>query len=85
MNKFLHLMIDLETMGTRPTAAIVSIGAVFFDTESELLGDEFYERIELNSVIQHEETTLEADTIKWWLTQSSEARREIVKDGLISI
>ncbi|WGL95323.1 3'-5' exonuclease [Arsenophonus nasoniae] len=85
MNKFSHLMIDLETMGTRPTAAILSIGAVFFDPESGLLGDEFYERIDLNSVMQHKETTVEADTIKWWLTQSSEARREIVKDGLISI
>jgi DNA polymerase III epsilon subunit-like protein len=29
-----HIMIDLETLSTRPDAAILSIGAVFFDIET---------------------------------------------------
>lgn len=33
-----HLMIDLETMGSKPTAPIVAIGAVFFDPQSGELG-----------------------------------------------
>lgn len=81
MSEFNHLMIDLETMGTQPTAAIVSIGAVFFDPETGELGDEFYEVIDLHSAMSLPGTTVDADTIKWWLKQSSEARSEIVKDG----
>lgn len=29
-----NLMIDLETMGKKPNAPVVSIGAVFFDPQS---------------------------------------------------
>lgn len=33
-----HVMLDLETMGNGPRAAIVSIGAVFFDPLTGELG-----------------------------------------------
>lgn len=85
MPKFNHLMIDLETMGTQPTAAIVSIGAVFFDPETGELGNEFYEVIDLYSAMAFQGTTVDADTIKWWLKQSSEARSEIVKDNCANL
>ncbi|MCV5360349.1 3'-5' exoribonuclease, partial [Escherichia coli] len=37
-----HLMIDLETMDNKPTSAIASIGAVFFDPETGEMGEQFY-------------------------------------------
>lgn len=43
-----HLMVDMETMGCVPDAAIVSIGGVFFDPSSGNTGAEFYQSSDLN-------------------------------------
>ena len=40
---------DLETMGTKPDAAITAIGAVAFDLKSKTLGKEFYVVVDLAS------------------------------------
>lgn len=61
-------MIDLETMDTAPTAAIVSVGAVKFNNETIL--DEFYAIIDLQSCID-EGLTMSASTVQWWLNQSN--------------
>ncbi|EMC8779825.1 3'-5' exoribonuclease [Providencia rettgeri] len=74
-------MLDLETMGTKPTAAIVAIGAVFFNPETGELGSRFYKVIKLSSSMMHEDTTVDAETIIWWMKQSSEARSEIITGG----
>ena len=37
-----QLMVDLETLSTRPDAAIIAIGAVYFDKVTGETGDEFY-------------------------------------------
>jgi exodeoxyribonuclease VIII len=64
-------MIDLETMGLRPNAAIVSIGAVHFDSRD--LRSEFYTAVSLQSCLDHGLTT-DQSTIDWWAKQSVEAR-----------
>ena len=61
-----NVMIDLETMDTAPTAAIVSIGAVKFDKNG--LGDQFYAVIDLASAIECG-LTMSASTVQWWLNQ----------------
>ena len=38
----MDIMLDLETMGKSPDAAITAIGAVIFDVEGRSLGGEFY-------------------------------------------
>ena len=45
----LDVMLDLETMGTQPDAAIVAIGAVEFDLEAAQLGRRFYQPVTLDS------------------------------------
>lgn len=72
-------MIDLETMGNKPNAPIVSIGAVFFDPQIGDLGAEFYVAINLASSMD-QGATPDGDTILWWLKQSSEARAAICTD-----
>lgn len=67
-----YVMLDLETMGTRPDAAIIAIGAVAFDLNG--LGAEFYTAVDLNSAMQRG-GTVDADTIAWWMRQSDEARQ----------
>lgn len=66
-----HVMIDLETMGLEPNAAIVSIGAVHF-TKTEILG-EFYTPVSLKSCLDSGLTTTQS-TVDWWMKQSVEAR-----------
>ena len=74
-----HLMIDLESMGKKPTAPIVAIGAVFFDPQSGVLGAEFYAAVDLSSAMA-QGATPDGDTILWWLKQSAEARAALCTD-----
>jgi len=66
-----HFMIDLETMGVRPTSAIVSIGVVHFDKTSVL--GEFYTPVSLADCLKHG-LTQDQSTIDWWAKQPAEAR-----------
>lgn len=75
-----HIMIDLETMGTRPGSAIASIGACAFDPETGVMGHLFYRRIDLDSCARSG-LAFDADTIVWWLKQSDAARGELAKEG----
>lgn len=76
----LDVMLDLETMGKGPRAAIVAIGAVEFDLAAGVVGDQFYEIVDLeSSVIVGGE--IDASTVMWWMAQSDAARAELVKGG----
>ena len=68
-----HLMLDIETLGTRPNAPIVSIGAVEFEPNTGKLGRELYFGIDIQSACQF--GVPDGGTIKWWLLQNSEARK----------
>ena len=70
-------MIDLETLGTKPNSAILSIGAVYFDKDG--LGDEFYVNVDLQDSIANG-FDIDASTVYWWLSQSSEAGKVLNKD-----
>jgi hypothetical protein len=70
-----HLMIDLETLSTRPDAAILSIGAVFFDIETGKLGDEFHCGIKMEDGNHYGH--IDPKTVGFWLIQSQEAREDI--------
>ena len=73
----MHVMLDLETLGTRPGDTILSIGAVKFDAEKGL-GEEFYVTIKPDSC---KEAGLKAQksTIEWWGKQSEEAKAAAFK------
>jgi len=74
-----HLMIDLETMGNRPYAPIISIGAVFFDPSSDETGSELSVNISLDSSMRHRARP-DASTIIWWMEQSADARASLTSD-----
>lgn len=71
-----NVMLDLETMDTAATAAIISIGAVRFTEDSVV--DEFYATIDLESSIACG-GTLSGSTIKWWMQQPNKS--EAFKDA----
>lgn len=73
----IEFMVDLETMGAGPTAAIVSIGCVPFDRESlTVLQDEFYTVVDLESSLKAG-LAAESSTILWWMKQDKDARVEL--------
>jgi exodeoxyribonuclease VIII len=66
------VMLDLETLGNRSNAAIISIGAVFFDISTGDIGDKFYTSISLESSLRYGD--VDGSTLAWWMKQSSEAQ-----------
>ncbi|MFT6789058.1 MAG: hypothetical protein ACJAVX_002425 [Pseudoalteromonas rhizosphaerae] len=74
-----HVMLDLETMGQGNNAAIVAIGAVFFEPTTGEIGDTFYRKIDLESAAQYGE--IDPSTVLWWLKQSDAARAEITSNN----
>lgn len=79
-----HLMIDLETMGNKPTAPIIAIGAVLFEPSSGELGSEYYAVVDLESSMVMD-SVADPSTILWWLKQSAEAREAITSDSRVHI
>lgn len=68
-----HIMCDLETLDTVPTAQVLSIGAVRFDPNTGEIGEKFHKIIDLQSQHDNGRTTSES-TKRWWAQQSEEAR-----------
>ncbi len=66
-----HLMIDLETLGTRSNSVFLSLAAVQFNLNTGFVGKVFRENITLDSSLQAG-LTVDASTIKWWLEQRTE-------------
>lgn len=67
-----HVMVDLETMSTKPNAAIVAIGATKFGKDG-LVGEPFYRIVDLESS-KAAGLVVDDGTAKWWSEQSAEAR-----------
>ncbi len=80
-----NIMIDLETMGIRRNSLIIAVGAVYFEPDPSVvggvnLGEAFYENIDWKSGIEAG-MGLDVSTVKWWMTQSEEARKAVLAEG----
>ena len=75
-------MLDLETLGTRPGSAVVSIGAVMFNREQSYVGPTFYQAISLENLIDVFGFAVSGSTIRFWLQQEDAARNELFKDTI---
>lgn len=69
-----HFVVDLETFGNGPRAAIVAIGIVF--VAQGRIADTFYTRVNAESSAASG-GELDASTVAWWLKQSAESRKEV--------
>ena len=78
MSDFQNVMLDLETMGTRPGSVIVSVGAIEFDPQSARLGRTFYQTCSIKSAVDVG-LAMDPETVAWWLDQNDNARAELVK------
>lgn len=76
-----NIMIDLETMGAGPDAAIIAIGAVAFDIEKQEIGQSFYVAVDLQSAVDSG-GAIDPQTVLWWMQQSDLARGEFKRQGI---
>lgn len=76
---FDHLMIDLETLGTKKNAAICSIAVVQFDIVTGQTGQLFSRNVDMQSSLDAG-LSVDGATIRWWLAKSESARMGVLHD-----
>jgi len=73
------IMIDLETLDVRPSATVLTIGAVKFDPFGDDVAtpqaEKFYVKVDIDSCDRLGLTTSQS-TLDWWSQQSKEAQDE---------
>lgn len=74
-----NIMLDLETFGIDPNAAIIAIGAVQFFPEKNELGEEFYRNINLQSAVDAG-GLIDPNVVVWWMKQEQAARESLFTD-----
>jgi len=68
-----HLMVDIETLSTEKTAAILSIGACYFDPATNEIGNTFYRNVDTQSCLDAGLTESQS-TRDWWAKQGESAK-----------
>lgn len=81
-----RIMIDLETLDTKPTALILSLGAVVFDPNEGLVNGKFGQ--EFNMIFDMQSSvpaafTMDPSTIQFWLKMPRDARSRFFDPGVM--
>jgi 3' exoribonuclease, RNase T-like len=75
------IMLDLESLGTRPDCAILTLGAVKFNPYVvDSFGDSLYLRIDVDEQLAMGREVQE-DTLTWWSKQAEDVREEALGEG----
>jgi len=69
------IMLDLETLSTRPDAVILTLGAVRFDPYTDTFGDTLYFRVDVNEQLLNDRH-VQQETLDWWSKQAEDVREE---------
>lgn len=80
----LHIMLDLETLGTGRDAAVISIGAVRFNPVSGEILDRFYTNVTVasNKTLGRD---IDPNTIEWWLRQDKPAQDALLAEPRVHL
>ena len=74
-------MLDLESLGTRPDCAILTLGAVKFSPYVlDDFGESLYLRIDVDEQLALGREVQE-DTLQWWMKQAEDVREEALGEG----
>lgn len=77
----MHLMIDLETLGTDADCPVIAIGACFFDKNA--IHQKFYRALNVEEQIDDGRKT-SGSTIKWWMGQNNAAKEVFREDAVLT-
>lgn len=72
-----NIMIDLETLSTDPNAAIIQIGACYFEPFTGQIGNTFEV-----CLIPDPEAHVSYSTIAWWFKQAEQARSNVMNNPI---
>jgi hypothetical protein len=78
----MDIMLDIETLGTRPECVILTLGAVKFnpfDIDAEP-GPGLYMRIDVDEQLALGREVQE-DTLQWWMNQAEDVREEALGES----
>lgn len=81
LDEYTNVMLDLETLGTRPGDAIISIGAVLFDPQTRSIGPMFRANLDIEQVVASG-FGVTGSTIKFWFNQTDKARKQALEHPL---
>lgn len=74
------MMLDIETLGTKPGSVILSVGAVMFDPRGFGHGDTFYENVDATTCRAVGMIT-DQETANWWASPDrDEARKKFMSN-----
>lgn len=77
----MDIMLDIETLGTRPECVILTLGAVKFNPFTlDEPGPGLYLRLDADEQIALGREVQE-DTLQWWMTQAEDVREEALGEG----
>jgi hypothetical protein len=77
----MDIMLDLESLGTRPDCAILTLGAIKFNPYVlDSFGDSLYLRIDVDEQLALGREVQE-DTLTWWSKQAKDVREEALGEG----
>lgn len=74
------VMLDIETLDTRPSAVVLSIAAVRFDinnVDSFSQEFQFHAHIDIDSSMAYGRT-VSGSTLMWWMSQNEDARSQVL-------
>lgn len=80
-----HIMIDIETLGSRPGSVIASIGAVAFDPVAGTIDDGGFQVCVDIVDAQRRGLRIDAATVSWWFKQVAEARAALTATQPLSL
>jgi exodeoxyribonuclease VIII len=74
-----HIMCDLETLGTGPNAAVLSVALIVIDAEDKSFRtvDSYYGKADKKTITGD----IDTDTVMWWMEQDDAARAELLVEG----
>ena len=78
---YTDVMLDLETLGNKSNAAILSIGAIEFNMETGEMGESFYTTVDLQSCLDSG-LKINGSTFYFWMQQNDAARKAVCEKGL---
>jgi DNA polymerase III epsilon subunit-like protein len=71
------VMVDIETLGTSPKSAIISIGACVFKPHETQTAEELYENSFYSNIYFDQDREIQPGTVQWWFKQSDAARSSL--------
>lgn len=74
-----NVMIDIETLGTKPGCVVLSIAAVRFDIKTGQDLDKIKINVDLESCLKIG-LKVEADTFKWWMNEDRNIFSDLLKN-----